>query len=516
VFRRDVGPRGQFGAATSHADARRNTTPGRHAQPLAGIARSGIAMRKSSKRILVTAAGLAGLVLLLAAALALRLGANAKPRIEAIASDAVGMAVTVGARPTFSIRRGLHIVLTDVRARRCGADVASAGEVDLGVALLPLLHHEVRIEELRLSALQIGIEGDGDGAAHVDGGCPAGSNIPALAIASVVVSGGSIRYTHQPSGKYLEAIDCEAAVSGLNLAGGDGRTTLKNLALTAKVSCGQVRTHDLTASDVKFTVAGRDGIADLDPVGMRVLGGQGSGKVHADFTGAEPRYQVRYSLTQFRIEDFFRTLALTNVGRGSLDFTAALSLRGTGPDEWLRTLAGDASLRGVDLTLGIGDLDQKFARYESSQNFNLVDVGAVFFLGPIGLGVTKGFDFARILQGGAGNTTFQTLVSEWQLERGVAHAKDVAMATKKNRIALKGGLDFVSGRFADVTVALVDAHGCAQVRQRVSGPFLAPVVEQPSVLKSLTGPTRRLLGRVRTLLGGKCEVFYAGSVAPPT
>jgi AsmA protein len=63
-------------------------------------------------------------------------------------------------------------------------------------------------------------------------------------------------------------------------------------------------------------------------------------------------------------------------------------------------------------------------------------------------------------------------------------------------------------------MAVIDAKGCATVQQKVHGPFLNPVVEKPSVLGTLTGPTRRLLRQARGLLGGKCAVFYSGSVAP--
>jgi hypothetical protein len=169
----------------------------------------------------------------------------------------------------------------------------------------------------------------------------------------------------------------------------------------------------------------------------------------------------------------------------------------------------------VGLSLEIGDLDKQFARYESSQNFNLVDVGAFFFVGPLGLGITKGFDFARILDGSGGSTTIGLLVSKWQVEHGVAHAMDVAMATPENRVALKGGLDFVSGRFDDVTVALIDGNGCSKVQQKIRGPFMHPEAGQPNVLATLAGPTGRLFKRAKKLLGGKCDVFYVGSVAPP-
>lgn len=89
------------------------------------------------------------------------------------------------------------------------------------------------------------------------------------------------------------------------------------------------------------------------------------------------------------------------------------------------------------------------------------------------------------------------------------------MATQENRVALKGKLDFVTGRFDDVTVALIDAKGCSRVEQKIRGPFHQPEVEQPNVLRALAGPTLSLLGQARDLFGGHCEVFYAGSVTPP-
>jgi len=54
-----------------------------------------------------------------------------------------------------------------------------------------------------------------------------------------------------------------------------------------------------------------------------------------------------------------------------------------------------------------------------------------------------------------------------------------------------------------------------QGAQRISGIFEDPLVEQPSLFASLTGPARRLLQKGSELLGGRCEVFYAGSVAAP-
>ena len=157
-------------------------------------------------------------------------------------------------------------------------------------------------------------------------------------------------------------------------------------------------------------------------------------------------------------------------------------------------------------------LDGYLSRYESSQNFNLVDVGALFFAGPLGLVLTKGYSFASLLQESGTGSEIRTLVSEWKVERGVAHAQDVAMATKANRIALQGGLNFVDDRFDEVTLAVIDAKGCAKVKQKVHGTFQNPVVDEPNVFATLAGPALSLLEKGRDLVRGHCDVFYAGSV----
>jgi uncharacterized protein involved in outer membrane biogenesis len=471
-------------------------------------------MAKSSKIILVAVGALAAIAVLLATVAVFVLRANAKSRVEAMASEALGMEVHVGGTLAIGFLPGLHLALSDVHVRQRGAEVASAGEVDLEIELLPLLRKEVLTDRIGLKRLTITIERDQDGKLNVDTLPEAKGTLPALTVAKVSISGATLAYTDRQSGKGFEAAGCDLDVSRLQLSSGESSNLLKNLSLVAKLACRQIGTKDSTASDLRLSVDARGGILDFDPVTMQLFGGHGSGGVRADFSGSVPIYQVRYRLTQFRLEEFFKNLAPKGIGDGSMDFSAALSLRGKTTGALLPTVEGTASLRGDNLSLAIGDLDEKLSRYESSQTFNLVDVGAFFFAGPLGLAVAKGYNFARIFQGSEGTTTIRTLVSEWQVEHGVAQARDVAMATRKNRIALKGGLDFVDGQYDEVTVAAIDAKGCVKVQQKVHGPFMNPIVEKPSVLGTLTGPTRGLLRQARSLLGGKCAAFYEGSVAP--
>jgi AsmA protein len=471
-------------------------------------------MSKSLKSILLAIVGLIGLLILISVALFFIVDTSAyKPRLERAASDALGMEVHVGGRLEIGIFPRLHVRLDDVHIRNRGMDIASAKEARLEIALLPLLHKEVLIRRIRLQRPRISIKRDRDGVFNFE---EAKGTLLALVLDNLALSDGAFLYGDEESGEGFEVGNFNLDIRSLRIAGGSSTELLKNLSFTAEFACREIRTKGLMFSDVKFTCKGQDGIFSLNPVTMRLFGGQGSGSIEVDFSDPVPRYSVRSSLSKFRIEEYLKTLSSKKVAEGSMDFSASLSMQGNTAKEIKQTTGGEVSLRGVNLTLYGYDLDREFARFESSQNFNLVDAGAFFFAGPLGLAVTKGYNFASIFQGSGGSSSIGKLFSDWKVERGIAQAKDVAMATKQNRIALKGRINFVNERFDDVTIALIDARGCARVQQKIRGPFRKPVVEKPSVLMSLAGPALNLFKEAEDLFtGGKCKVFYNGSVPAP-
>lgn len=475
-------------------------------------------MSRTLKRVLFTIGGAVGLLVLAASAVLLFVDVNRyKPRLEAAASAALGMEVRIGGRLGVGFFPGFHLTVTDGRILgEEGETVASAEKVRLWIALCPLLRREFRLHGIELTRPGLSVERGPEGRFNVAGLKKATALLGALDGASVSISDGSLLYVDRGSGEGLEATGFDLKVSRMRLAGGKGPQLGKPLSISAKLACREIRAKGLSVSALEVSVLGKRGVFTLEPITMRIFGGHAAGSLRADVSGPVPRFQVRCSLPHFRIEEFLKTLSPQMATEGAMDFSASLAMQGTTMDQVLQTAVGEVSLRGENLTLVGNDLDRQISRFESSQNFNLVDVGAVFFAGPLGLAVTKGYNFASLFRGSGGTTSIGVLVSDWRVERGVAQAKDVALATTKNRIALRGGLDFVRGRFADVTVAVVDGRGCAKARQAIHGPFANPTVEKPRVLLSLAGPMVRLYQRTRGLFpAGPCEAFYSGSVAPP-
>jgi len=475
-------------------------------------------MRRKSL-LLLAVSGFAGLLVIILVAVAVRVFVNAnayKPQLEARISKTLGMDVKIKGPVGLGFFPGLFLTLQDVRIVNHGMQVASVAEVKLGVEVLPLLQRKVQIDSIALQHPVITLEREPDGQFNFVSAATTGVNLPILNLSSVSLADGFLHYVNKQSAMEFEAGNCSLRVQYLQLSKNNSVDIMKRVAFTAHLACGEIRENDFSVSDLKVLASGKKGIIDVQPVTMQIFGAQATGGMHADFTGAIAHYSIHYSLPQFQIAEFFKALSPHKVAEGRMDFSANLALQGRTVPDMTRTLEGQVSLRGKNLTLDGQNLDKEISRFKSSQQFNLVDIGAVFFAGPLGLVVTKGFNFASISQGSGGNSQIPVLVSDWKVEHGVAHAQDVAMTTNKNRIALQGGLNFIDNKFDKVTVALIDANGCATFRQKISGSFQKPVVENQSLSKTLTGPIRKLLKMGRDIFpGGKCKAFYAGSVAPP-
>jgi hypothetical protein len=230
-----------------------------------------------------------------------------------------------------------------------------------------------------------------------------------------------------------------------------------------------------------------------------------------------PHLRIRYTASKFRFEKFFERLSQKKIIEGEMNFSLDLSMQGESFDEMKRSMEGEASWQGRDLLFYNFDLDRLISKIEESQNFSLIDIGAFFLAGPLGTLLTKGYDFAgAYMETGGGEGDIRRLVSRWKMRHGVAEAEDVALSTRHNRIALKGRLDFVRERFDNVTEAVIDAKGCVKFSQKINGPFSNPRVEKVSPVKSVIGPVISLLEKTERLFeGGKCDVFYAGSVKHP-
>ena len=166
-------------------------------------------MSRSLKIILFTVSGFIGLLVLAALALLFFVDANTyKPRLEAAASEALGMEVSVAGRLGIGLFPGLQLTLEDGRICNRGTDLVSAKQTRLGLDLLPLLQKKVRIGTIVLERPAISIVRDRDGEFNFQKSEKSGDALPVLDLTKVSFSDGTIVYTDQQSGEGFEAGNC--------------------------------------------------------------------------------------------------------------------------------------------------------------------------------------------------------------------------------------------------------------------------------------------------------------------
>ena len=158
------------------------------------------------------------------------------------------------------------------------------------------------------------------------------------------------------------------------------------------------------------------------------------------------------------------------------------------------------------------DVDKVLKRIKRSQNFTLIDVGAVLLAGPVGLAVTKGSDLAVLIASNPGEVSNITkLVSNWDIQNGKLIMNDVAFATNKNRIAANGFVDIVEEKL-DITIAVLNTDGSSKISQNVQGSIENPQFGEIKVLQSILAPVTNLFN---SMLRIQSEIFYDGSVKHP-
>ena len=480
------------------------------------------------KKLLISLGILVALLVLAGVAILLVVDVNAhKPRIESAVSDALGMEFRIRGKGRLRLFPSASIVLSDVLLRNRGTDLATAETLRVGVRLRPLLDRRVVITELALEKPVIRIEKGTDGKYNYEspprpakpatkgGGAP---SAPMVVSAGSVSAGKIVYVDRKTKGETsLDAVDL--SVRDLSIPTAPGGELSKGVSFSGDLSVKEMKMKDRAVSDVRAKVTAGAGAYEFRPFTMKLFGGTGEGSVRVDLSGEKPALKVQYTLAKFRAEESIAGLAQKEYLSGPMTATPDLSARGKDADGMKRTLSGTVSLRGEGLTLHGMKIDEILSKVEEAQRLNLADVGAFLLAGPLGSGALTGYrygDLYRSAAGGEGDTRITRLVSDWSVRDGVAEARDVAFSTGKNRIALKGKLDLVHGRFVDVTVAVLDGKGCAKIHQKISGPFGDPRMDKTSVLQSFAEPILGMIERARELMGRtSCEPFYTGAVQHP-
>ena len=274
-----------------------------------------------------------------------------------------------------------------------------------------------------------------------------------------------------------------------------------------------IKTPVFKSANVDFNFLIKEGEYNIDTKKPKFFGANSKGFIKYTLKPfiENPDYHIYCNLSSFNIKEMMYTFLKDTLITGNLSLLVDISMRGNTGQEMLRTLNGTINLAGENLTFYGVDVDKLIEEFQRSQNFNLVDAGGILLAGPVGLVVTKGSDFAKILITNPGQSTHITqLVSNWNSKDGNLTLKDVAASTKKNRLAAKGWLNIATDSL-NISFAVIDDNGCSIFTQDVFGDLNKPTLGKVKVVSTLLAPVTNLY---KSVMDVDCPVFYKGSLPP--
>jgi AsmA protein len=327
---------------------------------------------------------------------------------------------------------------------------------------------------------------------------------------------GSLFYFDKKAGEKTELKEINLSIRDLSIVDTSG-VFIKNIAFTGNLDCKEVRKKDLNLGNVRSPVKVAKGVIYLTALTVDIFGAKGEGDVTADKSDVDAVYKINLKVSQLDFAILAESFGTKKVIGGKGELVASLTMKEKGSHNLMSGMDGAFSLRGDNLVMYTMDLDKVLESYESSQQFNLVDLGAFFIAGPLSTVVLRGYHYGDVyIQTRGGQGTIIQFISHWKIRDGVADATDCALATRHNRVALKGKLNLVSERYDNVIVAILNDKGCAKFTQSISGSFGSPRVGAVSAVEALGAPIFNLYSKAKRLVqGGQCEVFYNGAVRQP-
>ena len=483
-------------------------------------------MRAERKKFILIGGGALALIVIAVIVAVSFLDINSyRHRIEAAASEATGMDVSINGK------LGLRffpfgVSANDIHVGSKQGEILSLKTLKLRIELIPLLKKQLEVTGCELVQPTVSIVEYAEGKHNIEiSEMKSAEDALLLAVSSlkeIRLSQGALIHLDKKTGERTELKGINLAIEDLSI-GGTAENLMKNVSFTGSLDCKEVRRRNLQIDNVKSPMKAEKGVIRLAPLTMDVLGTRGEGDATADMSRVDAVYRINLKVSKLDFAELEESFGIGRVIGGKGDLDASLTVAENGSRNLMSTMDGTLSLRGDNLLTYTMDLDKVLSSYETSQEFNLVDLGALFIGGPfiplsaVATVVLTGYRYGDLYsqtRGGQGVIT--QFISHWKIKDGVAEATDCALATQNNRVALIGKLNLVSGRYDDVTVALLDDKGCAKFKQGISGPFGSPQTSAVSAVEALGGPISKLYRKAKRMIqGSSCAVVYRGSVRQP-
>ncbi len=212
----------------------------------------------------------------------------------------------------------------------------------------------------------------------------------------------------------------------------DGKFPLSNMSGNIAIDIEKIYTPIYEDQNVHFKIDLVEGRLILDVVYAQDP--DDNFKINLDSRPFDsiPTYAYKHSAQNNSVQKNMAKKDNKSLQFGNTDLDIDVKFKGKTQKDILQSLNGNIILKGDSMILMGYNIDELISKFERSQNFNLVDLGAVLVAGPAGILFTKGSDYAMILVNNKNDSSLiNEFYSKWYIENGYFIAKDFAFATAR-------------------------------------------------------------------------------------
>ncbi|NOX15464.1 MAG: AsmA family protein [Epsilonproteobacteria bacterium] len=406
-------------------------------------------------------------------------------------------------------------------------------KLSVAVELMPLLSKKVKVKYIILDGLNLDITKLKNGkfnfevvskktkTKQIKQSQKSSSNkkteLPKIDINKVRIQNANINFEDLKSKTVAKIKAINIAVD--NIGFDPSKKMLQAISFDAKTKINSIVFDKYKIKDIKIDVNMKNAIVNMSDMKLSMYDSLVDATARLNLNKKIPFLNIEADIPKFKLENFSKEYLKKDILSGVVKVHKKFSLSLGDIKTIKKTLKGTALIDGVGVGVKGFDLDSILAKYNNTKKRNPADLGM-----SLASGFAKGGNLSGVFGANSGGTTLLKRVHiKIDIAKGIATLSDVAIATGKNRIALKGKLNILKDRFLDMKFGVLDAKNCAKFSQTIEGTFAKPKVKVDATsIKSTVNMVSNLLEsfgvktpKILKKKQGKCKVFYNGMVKQP-
>ncbi len=460
-----------------------------------------------------------------------------KPQIEKAVKDNSGYEMKINGDISTSFSPiGISISKVEIRNPQIMSNQKffDLDKLSVAVELKPLLNKEVKVKYIVLNNLNLDIKKLKNGKFNFDllkkeTKAKAGkkakegkkAQLPMVSVKEVRIKNANISFQDLKTKSSAKVQKINIAVN--NIEFDPSKKMLQAISFDADTKIAQILFDRYKIQDITVALNMKNAIVALNNMKLSAYGSSATAKGKLNLNKKVPILDIEADIPKFNLENFSKEFLHKDILSGFVKVHKKFNLRLGDINTIKRTLRGNFLIDGRSIGIKGFDLDKVLGAYNSSKKMDIKSLGSSLVSGPLNA-LLSGKGLASMVGGkNSGTTLLKRVHIKVDIAKGIANLSDIAIATGKNRVAIKGRLDILRDRFLGVQLGVLDAKNCAKISQTIEGTFEKPKIKvNASTIKSVIKSASSLLSsfgvkvpKMPTQKQGKCKVFYNGVVKQP-